>query len=61
MVTLTKHEAIKRTGEPYGRICEQHLIQPDQTAVMSTCPDCIYIQDECGCGEDEWCDECKED
>lgn len=33
-------------GYPYGKICDFHLSHPDQEAVMNSCEDCIYIDEE---------------
>ena len=42
-----------------GYICDFHQHNPDQEAVMNTCPNCLYIQDSCGCGVDEICWKCN--
>ena len=39
-------------------ICDYHLNNPDQNGVYN-CPDCVIIEDSCGCGEDDECNYCK--
>ena len=59
---LTKNQAKKRfpkSEKQYGYICAFHMTHPDQEAVMDTCPKCVYVQDDCGCGFDEFCSLCS--
>lgn len=44
-----------------SQLCEFHERFPDQTASMTSCKDCIIIQDKCGCREDEGCEYCETD
>jgi len=54
---FTKQEAYNaRINE--GCICDYHMNNPDQTGVYN-CPDCVIIQDPCGCGEDGECEDCR--
>jgi len=55
---ITKYEALKR-GITENNICPFHEHNPDQAAITETCPDCIYIEDECGCGIDDSCELCE--
>lgn len=44
---------------PEGRICPFHRTHPDQMAIIFTCPECVYVEDPCGCGCDESCEKCE--
>ena len=57
---ISKKEA-KKEGIISSSLCEFHLHNPDQTASMYECEKCKIIQDICGCGEDDYCDECSEE
>ena len=55
---MTKREA-KEKGIEIPYICPFHECNPDQQAVTGSCPDCIWIEDPCGCSWDEECDKCS--
>ena len=59
MVIITKAEAKERRMDS-SYVCKFHEHNPDQRAIQDgLCPDCIYIQDSCGCGLDEGCIKCS--
>jgi hypothetical protein len=61
-VKISKEEALKRfpkSNKQMGYICPFHMRNPDQEAIMNTCPKCVYVQDLCGCGWEEECNNCQ--
>lgn len=54
---VTKAEAKERNMED-SYICPFHEKHPDQSYAQGLCADCIWIEDPCGCGVDEGCEEC---
>jgi hypothetical protein len=48
----------QKLGHPFGYTCDFHLHNPDQEAIMNSCNDCIYVEDDCGCGASDGCIEC---
>ena len=57
---ITKKEA-KKLKICWRRLCQFHIANPDQDAIMNTCQDCKIIQEPCGCGFDESCELCDSD
>lgn len=57
---ITKKEA-NRIGLHFCHICEFHIHNPDQTAILDTCEECKIIEDPCGCDIMSRCEDCDPD